>query len=224
MLPGGIAYLRYNQFLDNPSVAETGRAFLLAHRDARALILDCRANRGGGMAVMNAILPLFYDRPTLQMRMDTRTSAEAASPSEPDPTLVRQPSPAAIVRYDHVIRPDALHTPLSSIPIYYLISRRTASAAEALALALKRNHRATLIGEATAGANHFGDEVALGAGLLAFIPVGRAYDPATGADWEGVGIRPDIPVPPDHALEVAQALAVRDMAVKRACRCASTPK
>ena len=74
------------------------------------------------------------------------------------------------------------------------------------ALALKRTHRATLIGERTAGANHFGGIEPIGAGLAAFIPVGRTYDPDTGKDWEGTGIVPDVEVPADAALDRALAL------------------
>ena len=35
------------------------------------------------------------------------------------------------------------------------------------------------------------------------IPVGRTYDPATGKDWEGDGVQPDIAVPAAAALERA---------------------
>jgi C-terminal processing protease CtpA/Prc len=66
-----------------------------------------------------------------------------------------------------------------------------------------------LIGERTAGANHFGGIEPIGAGLAAFIPVGRTYDPDTGKDWEGTGIVPDIEVPVDQALDRALALATK---------------
>ncbi|KRA20730.1 S41 family peptidase [Lysobacter sp. Root604] len=91
--------------------------------------------------------------------------------------------------------------------MFYLTSKRTRSAGEHFALALQRTHRGTLIGERTAGANHFGGIEPIGAGLAAFIPVGRTYDPDTGKDWEGVGIVPDIEVPADEALAKALTLA-----------------
>jgi Peptidase family S41/N-terminal domain of Peptidase_S41 in eukaryotic IRBP len=207
VLPGNIAYLRFNAFPDDPTSAQKARSFLLSHQDARAIVIDCRPNRGGGMEVMNAILPLFYDKPTVQVRMDTRTSAEAGSPDEPEPMLVRRRSAADIIRYDHLVTPDATERGLRRTPIYYLTSRRTASAAEHFALALHRNRRAVLVGETTAGANHYGDEVAVGERFLAFVPVGRTYDPDTGKDWEGSGIKPDVQVPADDALDVALRLA-----------------
>ena len=41
------------------------------------------------------------------------------------------------------------------------------------------------------------------AGLTMFIPGGRARDPITGTNWEGVGVKPDIAVPSDTALKAA---------------------
>jgi C-terminal processing protease CtpA/Prc len=42
--------------------------------------------------------------------------------------------------------------------------------------------------------------------LVAFIPVGRTFDPDTGKDWEGTGIEPDVKVPADQALDTALRL------------------
>ena len=35
------------------------------------------------------------------------------------------------------------------------------------------------------------------------IPIGRTFDPVTGADWEGVGVAPDVAVPAVQALDEA---------------------
>jgi hypothetical protein len=36
-----------------------------------------------------------------------------------------------------------------------------------------------------------------------FLPIGKARSPVTGANWEGVGVKPDIAAPADDALKVA---------------------
>ena len=107
-------------------------------------------------------------------------------------------------------------TPLRKAKVYLLVSNQTASAAEHFALALKSTGRATLIGEATAGANHFGGPVPLNDHFAVWMPVGRTYDIKTGKDWEGDGIAPDIAVDPKQALVVAleKAGLSHDQAVK----------
>ena len=94
-------------------------------------------------------------------------------------------------------------TPLRRAKVYVLVSNKTASAAEHFALALKSTGRATLIGEPTAGANHFGGGRPLSDHFAVWMPVGRTYDIRTGKDWEGAGIAPDIAVDPKQALIVA---------------------
>jgi C-terminal processing protease CtpA/Prc len=66
-----------------------------------------------------------------------------------------------------------------------------------------------LIGETTRGAGHYGGMVPLDKGFTyaAFIPVGRTFDPDTGEGWEGVGVKPDVAVPADKALDEALRLA-----------------
>ena len=94
-------------------------------------------------------------------------------------------------------------TPLRKAKVYLLVSNATASAGEHFALAFKSTKRATLIGENTAGANHFGGPAPLNDHFQVWMPVGRTYDPKTDKDWEGVGVAPDIAVDPRQALVVA---------------------
>ena len=68
---------------------------------------------------------------------------------------------------------------------------------------MKSTGRATLIGEATAGANHFGGPWPLNDHFAVWMPVGRTYDIKTGKDWEGDGVAPDIAVDPKQALVIA---------------------
>ena len=67
--------------------------------------------------------------------------------------------------------------------------------------------RATVIGEVTGGGAHPGDDHVLNADLCVFIPHGRAINPISGTNWEGVGVKPDIEVPADEAFDVAYRMA-----------------
>lgn len=151
-----------------------------------ALIIDLRQN-GGGLETSNLLLsyllppgtPLnaVYDRPS------NRTTPATTAPWVPGR------------RFD------------SGKPIYVLTGKRTFSAAEAVAYDLQANKRATIVGEVTGGgANPFeyrriDDHFALS------LPEQRSVNPVTGTNWQNVGVKPDVAVPADQALEMALALA-----------------
>ena len=204
----GIAYIRFSLFSGSPDELAAVKAFMDEHASAKAIIIDARGHHGGGLAEMNVMLPYLYSRKTVLVAMDISetVAARIGDPLAGD-GLIRIKGPAGIVRREHVVTPNPSEHRLFKAKVFYLTSMRTGSAAEHLALAFKRTHRATLVGEHTAGANHFGGDQPIGAGLTAFIPVGRTLDPDTGEDWEGTGVLPDVAVPASEALDVAVKLA-----------------
>ncbi|HET7844953.1 MAG TPA: S41 family peptidase [Xanthomonadales bacterium] len=205
----GVAYIRFNQFMGEPASIAAIDAFVKDYAGAKAVVIDTRTlARGGGLAEMDALFPHLFARETALVEMAVAKDGDGgAGPFRGTATLREVPGPAGQLVLRHYAVPAAGEQPLAGAKVFFLTSRRTRSAGEHFALALKRTHRATLIGERTAGANHFGGIEPIGAGLAAFIPVGRTYDPDTGADWEGTGVVPDIEVPVDAALERALALA-----------------
>jgi hypothetical protein len=213
LLGDGVAYLRFNLFPNDPATANAARAFLLANAEVSTVIIDARTNRGGGLLVMDTILPLFFAETTTLMRTDLRETV-AREMGSPPPTLVPQDAPPGITRTDHVVTPDGSETRLRDARVLYLTSSKTGSAAEHLALALKRTDRGTVIGETTAGAGNPG--IALPVGRFSvFVPFGRVYDPSTGNGWEGTGIEPDVVVPAAEALRRALELAGQPADVAR---------
>jgi len=94
-------------------------------------------------------------------------------------------------------------------PVYVLTSRKTASAAEEFAYNLKNLQRAVLIGETTAGGAHPFETYRIHPHFDAIIPTWRAINPVSGTNWEGTGVIPDIAVPQEDALKVAQIEAVQ---------------
>jgi hypothetical protein len=200
----GVAYINLTLFPGDPAVVERVRAFMEAHKSARFVIFDIRGHRGGGLAEMDVIFSYLFARETPLVGMDTRIAVERSgnNPMTDSATVRRVAGPEGVVRRMHHAVPGAAATPLRTAQVYLLTSRRSGSAAEHFALALKRTHRATLIGEPTAGAGHYGRMVDFG-GYAAFIPVGRTFDPDTNVGWEGTGVAPDIAMPADQALDEA---------------------
>ena len=201
---GQLAYLRFTAFPHDPRTAPAARAFLVENAGStKGVIIDARPLPGGGIEVMDAILPLFFSKRTILARLETRVAGDKESPFPDGPTLIRKIGRPGYVTRDHIVEPETGETRLRNVPLYYLTSARTASAGEHLALVLKRTKRATLIGERTRGAGHYVTLAPVGSRLTALVPVGRAFDPDTGWDWEGVGVTPHVLVPADAALDEA---------------------
>lgn len=198
----GVAYVRPFAFFDRESDVERLQKFMDDHAGARALIIDLRHHHGGELREMDVILADLFSTPTDLLTMTTRPAAwdrfEKKAPSERLSVVARD---AAMVREMHRAIPRAGGARMDRVPVYLLTSRGTASAAEHLALALKVSGRATLVGDATRGAGHYGDEVELVGGFSMFIPYGDTVDPKTGKGWEAEGVMPDIAVPAKEALD-----------------------
>ena len=156
---------------------------------------------------MDVLFPQLFAKETTLVVMDTRKASEENKKEAIDGSLRPLAGPEGIVRRAHVVTPAAGQGGLATAKVYLLTSNRTVSAGEHFSLSMKRTHRATLIGETTRGAGHYGGISDLGHGYAAFIPIGRTFDPDTGEGWEGVGVEPDVAVPADKALDEALKLA-----------------
>lgn len=196
-LAPGIAYIRFNVFPGDDATVAAVREFMQSHATARTIIFDNRTHHGGGLAEMNAMFPYLFAKPRVLVTMDTR---EDVARQNDEPFVRKIAGPAGVSRREHYVEPDKAEKRLFKAKVFLLTSGATASAAEHMTLALKRTHRATIIGEPTAGAGHYGGEVPIGDKFRAFIPVGRTFDPDTGKDWEGTGVAPDVAVPAKDAL------------------------
>jgi len=203
-LAPGIAYIRFNVFPGDPeTVAEVTR-FMKDHAAAKAIIFDNRTHHGGGLAEMNAMFPFLFAKRTVLVDMDTR---EGVIEPNDEPFVRRVPGPAGVVRREHFVEPSKTEKRLFKAKVFVLTSGATGSAAEHMTLALKRTHRATIVGEPTAGAGHYGGELEIGDKFQVFAPVGRTFDPDTGKGWEGTGVAPDVAVPATDALVEALVLS-----------------
>jgi hypothetical protein len=198
----GVAFVRFNVFPPDGDVTAAAERFMRDHADAKTIIFDIRTHGGGGLDQMDAILPYLFAKETGLVMMDTRASVDRAggNPLEGSRTLRLVPTNEDVVRREHVAIPHASEKRLWDAKVFVLTSGYTGSAAEHFALSLKRTGRATLIGEATGGAGHYGGVRPVGDKFAVFIPVGRTFDQDTGKGWEGDGVSPHIAVPAERAL------------------------
>jgi hypothetical protein len=181
-LPGNIGYIDLRGFGPGALVgAAYDHAFaLVAGTDA--LVVDLRSNGGGEPLGVSYFVSHFFaegDERHLNDIVDqpTKTTREYWT------------MPVVGSRYLK--------------PVAVLTSPRTASGAEECAYDLQTQKRATLVGEVTTGAANPGGPVALGHGLVAFVPSARAVNAVTHADWEKVGVKPDVAVPAADAMKTA---------------------
>jgi len=199
----GIAYIRPSAFFSTDEEIAEVTKFMREHSSAKTMIFDLRNHHGGRLGEMDVIFPYLFaaKTPLVKMQMARSIYDQHGSPFGEAPTLDFVKDAEHVTATHYAVPGEA--TPLRKAKVYLLVSNKTASAGEHFALAFKSTKRATLIGEATAGANHFGGPAELSPNFAVWMPVGRTYDIKTGKDWEGAGVAPDIAVDPKQALVVA---------------------
>lgn len=95
----------------------------------------------------------------------------------------------------------------TTTPLVVLVNPSTASAAEVVAAALQDRNRAVLVGTRTYGKGSVQEPSRLSDGSALELTVGRYVTPA-GRDIEGIGVEPDVVVPPGEAPETAEERAI----------------
>jgi hypothetical protein len=198
MLPGAVGYVDVRTFYDfatgrpEEPARQAADAVLALVLSGDAVIIDLR-NSPGGSATMVGYLVSAFTRPDAAI-YDV-IHYRAGSESE---------------------RPEALYPrPRLDIPLYLLISGRTASAAEAMAYTLQAAGRAIVVGEVSSGAANPGGEFPAGDGFNVFVSIGTPVNPVTRTNWEGKGVQPDVHVPAEQALRRAQILALEEVLARQ---------
>lgn len=194
VLEGNIGYLDLRGFAGLGPAEETAREAmdLLIQQDA--IIFDLRQNGGGSPSMIRFISSYLFGDDPVHLN-----------------TFYWRPA-------DHYeeswTMPDQVSTHKPDIPIYVLTSDYTFSAAEEFTYNLKHLERATIIGETTGGGAHPGGPVVINQGFLVNVPQGKAINPITKTNWEGVGIAPHIATSEEAALDKAIELAEKALGLK----------
>jgi carboxyl-terminal processing protease len=191
-----IPYLRIPSFGRPNFEADAVKA---VHEFAKALILDVRGNHGGNTPVK--LVEALMDRPY-------RWFAEATPVS-----IGLFKSQGALGEHSDVYWYGGTQPPEDSAyhgEVYVLVDGGCFSACEDFVMPLKNTHRATLVGERTAGSTGQPFVHSFENGMLLQLGTKREFFP-NGEDFEGVGIAPDVEVHPT----VADVASQRDVALAR---------
>jgi hypothetical protein len=196
ILPGGIGYLRFDQFSRGPEAFEAAAAAMNFMANCDALILDLRNNGGGSASMIRFICGYLFDENQHLINWDIRAENKTVQSYSADHVPGRR---------------------LTEQPLYILTSERTFSAAEEFTFDLRHLERATIVGDTTGGGGH-----TVASYVFSFdgfrvgirLPYGRAYNPENNEGWEGVGVIPHIAVPEAQALDAARAAALRKLIEK----------
>lgn len=159
---------------------------MAALADTRALIIDVRRNGGGSPVSVAHLVSYFLD---------------SEEPVHINSFIWRNPGTETFRTEEFWSTPTAFS--YAGKPVFVLTSSRTFSGGEEFAYDMQVMELGMLVGETTGGGANPGGGAPVGFGLGMFVPGGRAENPITGTNWEGVGVMPDAATPSSGALEVA---------------------
>jgi hypothetical protein len=189
-LPGNVGLLDLRGFGPTEFVGDAYSAALSLLAGTDALILDLRRNGGGEPSSVAYLLSHFFAEGDERHINDIYDRPKNET---------RQYWTSASVKFRY--------TKL----VYVLTSSYTFSGGEECAYDFQTQKRATLVGETTGGGANPGEFVALGHGMVAFIPDGRAINPITHTNWEHVGVKPDVAVTAAQAEQTAYSAILRTL-------------
>ena len=194
ILDGNVGYMRVNGV---PPVdlarSAVGAAFAFLH-NTDALIIDNRGNGGGDPNTVSLYVSYL---------------------SEGEPYLVNTfhwREGKRVVEFKTTNLGDLAYG--THKPVFVLTSPGTFSGGEELSYDLQALKRAVIVGEVTGGGANPGGPVPLGHQFVVNMPSGQPVNPITGTNWEGIGVKPDIPVSSADALSRAHALAIERLMIE----------
>jgi carboxyl-terminal processing protease len=189
--PGKAAYIRIPSFM-SPEFEKRALELLNEFREAELLIVDVRGNIGG--STPGQLTAALMDRPYRWW-------------TESTPVLLpyfRYRASQGGWEYQPFDRPEFLWRSGARQPskeaafkgkLALLIDAGCHSACEDFTLPFKDNHRALVVGETTAGSTGQPYMLDLGHEMMLMVGAKRAMFP-DGAQFEGVGIKPDVQITP----------------------------
>jgi len=187
IIDGNVGYLKLTEFADTKYAGDIAVDAMQQLVGCDSVIFDLRENGGGSPKMVQLLTTYLFDHEPVHLNDFYMRETKSLD--------------------QFWVLPYVPGTRLDAADVYILTSKETFSAAEEFCYNLQNLKRGKVIGEVTGGGAHPGDVHALNEELVVFIPHGRAINPISGDNWEGIGIQPDILVKADEAFKTALNLA-----------------
>ena len=186
IIEGNVGYLDLRGFagIENGKVVADTYMKLMARTDA--VIVDLSKNGGGSPIMVQYLCSYFFDQKIHLNSLYWREGNETREFWTLD-------------EVDGIKMPD--------VPLFIITSNRTFSGAEEFSYNMQTQKRATLVGQTTGGGANPGGTMSINENLSVFIPTGKAINPITKTNWEGIGVIPEVETTPEESFEKAHELA-----------------
>ncbi len=168
ILPGNLGYIKLSQFNISVKSLAVAYAAMQLVANTRALIIDLRENHGGGSNIGPVMESYFL--PANKPLLEIKNRAGSMETMKTVPWLTQE-------KYKG--------------PLYILVSKTTASAAEAFTFTLQANKRATVVGQRSAGAANMNTFYPVNDHVYVSISTAAPTLPGTTVNWEHEGVQPD---------------------------------
>jgi hypothetical protein len=184
---GNIGYIKLDEFTEWLDARKAISGAMASLQFTDALIIDLRDNTGGAPETMHWLLSHFFEEKSkteftgLYFREDDKVQRAFVEKKVDAP------------RY-------------ADKPVVVLTGPYTASAAEGFAWDIQRLDRGLIVGETTRGGAQPARTYRLPHGFRVLLPIGKAVTPTNNTNWEGVGVKPDVLVSKEAALDYGLVL------------------
>lgn len=168
ILDGNVGYIKLSEI----NISEKSLSILYASMrfvaNTKALIIDLQSNGGGGSNIGAVFESYFLPKNTTLLEFKSRTGKTEIDKTVP--WLTEE-------KYNK--------------PVYILVNKRTASAAEAFAYVLQVHKKATIVGQVSAGAANMNVFYPVNDSYFVSVSIAAPTLPGTQNSWEHKGIQPD---------------------------------
>lgn len=197
ILEGNVGYLDLRGFAGMETGKDITDAYMKLMSRTDAIIIDLSKNGGGSPRMVQYLCSYFFNQKLLLNSLYWREG----NTTEEFWTL-----------------DDVGGLKMEDVPLFIMTSERTFSGAEEFSYNMQTQKKATLVGQTTGGGANPGRSMRIDDNLSVFIPTGKAINPITKTNWEGVGVVPEVKTTVEDTYDKTFGLAQKAAEAYRAQR------